>query len=102
MGLRSHGHSAIDLAAVADTDDENDETVIEDAIDNAIIPDADPPCVIHARHLLDTMRARVSRERVNRRPDRSLNTTWQLAILAIGGGCKLDGVRHLRQPEFRL
>lgn len=49
----------VHVAAVPDTDDRDEQTVVLNGVDDAVVPDSDPPVVVIAFHLLDSVRARV-------------------------------------------
>lgn len=74
----------IDLAAMADADDENEENVIFDVVDNAVIALADTIRALRriGQHF-DTMRARVVRQRFSACDDLRSNRPRELAQLSI-------------------
>jgi hypothetical protein len=87
---------------VAAADDDNNQKGVVNLVDDAIIADTDAIGIFFAAHLLDAVRARIARERVNLGLQRRLNGARQLAKLASRGGGELDRVDYLFESEFRF
>ncbi len=97
-----YGALAVDVAPMADPDDQDDEAVILDRVQDAVLADADAPDVIGAAELHGSC-ARIGREGVNPSTDAALNRAIELRQRLRGGGQELDGVHaSKRQPSLEL
>ncbi len=69
MGIRL----PVDFAAMCKPKDQDDEHVVEDFVDDSIVPDSDPVLVHSCREFLNSGRPRVHGKSIERRTNASLD-----------------------------
>jgi len=69
MGIRL----PVDFAAMCNPKDQDDEHVVENPVDDSIVPDSDPVSILLCCELLDPRRPRILGESIYRRSNASLD-----------------------------
>jgi hypothetical protein len=92
----------IDLAPVADTDHDYEEHLVEDGVDDPVIPDAQAQITLSSLEGLHAARAWVRGQSVDPGLDSLTVALRNRLDVADGGGLELDGVGHSLQAEILL
>ena len=94
--------SAIHFAAVAHAVDADDANLVGDFVNDALVAHADAPVVFASGQLAATGRARVRRERLNRRDDAVVNLGGESREVFLRSAFKQDAIHgHLRLRSAR-
>lgn len=95
--------SAVDLFAIADLDHEDDENVVADLIDGAVVlprPDADSVELLLALECFRTMGSRVFLQKEKVPVDMPTDMRIECAEIPLGGGSELNVVGQASVPQL--
>jgi hypothetical protein len=98
FAARAHGRSraAVDLSAVTDRDDQDDEDLVADLVDDAVIARTDAPFALASGELHRAGRPGLVGEQLDRGLHAAACWEVELAQLPHGCRCDLDAVGHAR------
>ncbi len=94
--------AAVDLASVADTDHQNQEHLVFDLVDDAVLTDPHSIAVLLTLELLHPHGPRSLCETVNGNPDPTAHRSLKLAEIPLSRGAQLDLIHTQPRPRSAL